>query len=206
MITESIITFATNVISALGYPGIAILTALESMMVPIPPEVTLVFSGFLAYSGRFNLILVILSAVVGAAIGSSIAYWVGYHFKEKIGKKLIQKHGHFLFFTENELKEVTNLFHKHGVWILTVCRFIPGLRSVISLPMGILQVPYPKFLLYTLIGTSLSAIVHAYAGYLLGNNWEEVKVYLKKFDMVIIVAGVLALLFYFYKRHHVKNR
>lgn len=205
MITEYLINFATNLISILGYPGIALLTAIESMMVPIPPEITVVFSGFLAWSGKFNLLLVIVFAVLGSVIGSSAAYWIGYHFKERIAKKLIQKHGHFLFFTEGELLKVQQMFKKHGFWVITVSRFIPGLRSIISLPMGILQVPYPKFILYTLIGSILSATTHAYAGYLLGNNWESVRLYLRRFDIFILSFGVLIIVAYFYKRYNKKH-
>lgn len=206
MITEYLINIATNAISSLGYPGIVLLTAAESMLVPIPPEVTVVFSGFLASSGKFNLMFVILSAVLGAAIGSSAAYWIGYHFKKIIVKKLIEKHGHFLFLTEAELDQTQQLFKKHGFWLITISRFIPGLRSVISLPMGILQVPYPKFILYTLIGSMLSATTHAYAGYLLGNNWEIVRTYLKKFDIFILAVVVLITAAYFYRKHLKKKR
>lgn len=205
MITEYLINFATDLISKLGYMGIAFTTALESMLVPIPPEITIVFAGFLAWSGNLELIPIIIFAVLGSIVGSSIAYWFGYHFKKVIIKKMIEKHGHFLFFTDSELNKVQHLFRKHGFWVITIARFIPGLRSIISLPMGILHVPYRKFITYTSLGAVMSAALYAYIGYILGNNWQEIKIYLKKFDILIIVIAFVIAGVYLLKRHRHKK-
>lgn len=200
MITEYLINFATSLISTLGYPGIFTLMATESLMVPFPPEVTLVFSGFLASTGTLNVLLVIVYAVFGALLGSSISYWIGYHFKKTIGQKLIEKHGHFLFISHDEYTKTQTLFKKHGPWVITVARFIPGLRSVISLPLGILHVPYIKFLEYTFLGSLGSSALLVALGYALGDRWQKVRIIIHKLDVLIIMLVLSAILFYIYKR------
>lgn len=206
MITEYLINFAVNFISASNYLGIFLLTLFESIMIPIPPEVTVVFSGFLAYSGKFNLPLVIISATLGALAGSTIAYYLGYHFKKVIGRKLIEKNGHFLFLTEEEFEKVHELFKQHGFWLITVSRFIPGLRSILSLPMGFLRVPYKKFIFYVFLGSLTSSTLLATVGYKLGDNWEKVQLYLHKFDILILVLILALVCLYISKRHRTKKR
>ena len=201
MITENLINFATNLIATLGYPGIFTLMATESLMVPFPPEVTLVFSGFLASTGKLNVFLVIICAVLGALLGSSISYWIGYHFKKTILQKLLDKNGHFLFITHNEYVKTQTMLKKHGPWMITVARFVPGLRSIVSLPMGILHVPYVKFLQYTFLGSLGSSSLLVALGYALGDRWQQVRNLVHKLDIAILAIGILTILVYIYKKN-----
>lgn len=169
-------------------------------MIPFPPEVTLVFSGFLASTGKLNVLVVISVAVLGALLGSSISYWIGYHFKKIIIQKLLKKNGHFLFISHNEYIKTQTLFKKHGPWIITVARFIPGLRSIISLPMGILHVPYVKFLEYTLLGSLGSSTLLVALGYALGDRWQQVRVIIHKLDAAIIVVMAIVIVLYIFKK------
>lgn len=200
MITEYIINTVTGIISTLGYPGIASLTALESIMVPIPPEVTLVFSGFLSAGGELNLYVAIGSAVFGALLGSSAAYFVGFHFKKHIIHKLMQKHGKFLIINQDEYLKIQNHLKTHGPWIITVARFIPGIRSVISILMGLMHVSYPQFLKFTFLGSLLSTSVLMLVGYQLGDKWHNVSSLIGKFDKFVLSAFVLLLLIYLFKK------
>ncbi len=201
MITEFLINIAINIITAMGYPGIFLVMAAESFMVPVPPEITVVFSGYLASAGKLNIIPVIVWSVAGALTGSTFAYWVGYHFKKTIVKKLIERHGHFLVFTQYELEETKELFKKHGPWIIFVSRFIPGIRSVVSLPLGILHIPFRQFITYTAVGTLISTSMLTYLGLILNDNWTQIRVYLHKFDILIIFFLIMILGVYIYKRH-----
>lgn len=200
MITEHFINFAITTISRLGYPGVVLLTALESLMVPIPPEVTLVFSGYLSSTGQFNIFSVIISAVFGALIGSTVAYAVGFHFKKYIIHRLLEKQGKFLFINKDEYLKAQNLLKKHGPWIITLGRLIPGARSVISILMGLLHVPFGEFIKFTFVGTLISSTVLTFTGYKLGSNWSTVSGLVHKFDIVIILTSVLLFVFYFYKK------
>ncbi len=204
MITEFLINIAISLISTFGYPGIILVSAMESLMIPMPPEITVVFSGYLASMGRFSALPVLIWSLFGALSGSTIAYWIGYHFKKTIIKKIIEKHGHFLFFTEYELSVTKKLFKKHGPWIISVSRFIPGLRSFVSLPLGILHVPYRQFITYTFLGTLGSTVLLISIGIILKDKWENIREYLHKFDIIILFLLILIVVLYIYKRH--KNK
>src|SRR5579872_4164062 len=97
---ESISQWIIHVISTLGYPGIIITMAIESALIPLPSEVIMPFSGFLASSGQFNLWLVALSGAIGNVIGSTLAYGLGYFGHEKVIRRLIRRWGKWIFISE----------------------------------------------------------------------------------------------------------
>lgn len=187
---------ATKIISTLGYAGIFILMMTESMVLPTPSELVMPFAGFLAAQGRFDFMLVILFSSLGSIVGSLISYALGYYG----GNRLILKYGRYLLLDEEDLKKTEAWFKRRGERTVLISRFIPVVRHLISIPAGIGKMDLKKFCLYTLIGATLWNTFLAYLGYLLGENWIEVRHYSEYISIpaavIILVAGG-----YFVYRH-----
>lgn len=197
---EHLANFIINLISTLGYPGIVITMAIESALIPLPSEVIMPFSGFLASTGRFNLELVALSGAVGNVIGSLIAYSIGYFGHEKLVRRFVRKFGRWILVSEKELNDAERLINKYKDLVVLVSRVIPGVRTVISLPAGFAKLPLGRFIVLTFIGSLVWSYFLAWIGFILGQNWKEIGPYFHKADTVIIGAIILGIGFYIYKK------
>ncbi len=194
-------TLIMNVIAQVGYLGIFILMALESACIPIPSEVTMPFSGSLVALGRFNLWAVVFVGTLGNLAGSLLAYAVGYWGQEKIVRIVIIKYGRYFLISEHEYDRAQKWFLKYGEIIVFASRMLPVLRTFISLPAGIAKMNLTKFILYTTIGSFLWSLVLTSVGMILGQNWQSLEVYFRKFDIFIVVGLVAAGLFYLYHKY-----
>ena len=193
-----------GIISDLGYPGIFILMALESALIPIPSEVIMPFSGFLVTEGRFDLKLVVLVGALGNLVGSWIAYALGYYGEKAVVRKLIAKYGKFILLTEEEFNSALKLFNKYGQWVAAVARVLPAIRTVISLPAGIAKLPFIKFSALTFFGSLIWSYFLTYVGVLLGENWQIIRPYFRKFDIFIVTVSIIVIGAYIY--HKLKKR
>jgi membrane protein DedA with SNARE-associated domain len=194
-LTEFLVNIIVSFISSTGYVCVYILMALESMVVPVPSEAVMPFAGFLIASGDFNFPLVILFSTVGSITGSLISYYVGAWG----GRPFIEKCGKYVFLNKHHLDLTEKYFNRRGDITILVCRFIPVVRHLISIPAGIGKMKLPRFILYTLIGAGIWNTFLAYVGYFLKSNWTEVLKYSNVIDIFIIVAIIVAIGFYVYR-------
>jgi membrane protein DedA with SNARE-associated domain len=188
--------FAVNIISALGYPGVAFLMALESACIPIPSEIIMPFSGYLAVSGKFSFWFVVLAGTIGNLAGSIAAYFVGYHG----GRPLIEKYGKYILLSAHDLDKAEIWFKKYGNISVFFSRLLPIVRTFISLPAGVARMPFWKFCFYTVLGCLPWSIFLTYIGVVLGENWKSIEVYFHKFDWVVIIIGSLLIIYWIYKK------
>ncbi len=195
-------SFIVNVISALGYPGVAGLMALESACIPIPSEIIMPFSGYLVAVGKFSLWLVVLSGTLGNLIGSIIAYFVGYYG----GRPLIEKYGKYILISPHDLDRAENWFKKYGSASVFFARLLPVVRTFISFPAGVAKMPFGKFCLYTTAGSLPWSFLLAYIGIVLGENWQSIEVYFRKFDWLIIILVGLFIGWWLYHKLKFKNQ
>lgn len=206
-ILETIVFWVMGVISTLGYPGIFFLMAAESALIPIPSEVIMPFSGFLVTEGRFSLWAITLSGALGNLVGSWAAYALGYWGHKTLVRKLVVKYGKFILLTEEEFDYSLELFNKYGQWIAAIARVTPGLRTVISLPAGIAKLPFLKFSLLTFFGSLIWSLFLGYIGVQLGENWQIIRPYFRKFDFLIIAVTIIFVVVYvYYKLHKRKTK
>lgn len=168
----------------------------ESALIPIPSEVTMTFAGFLASTGRFNLILVIFVGALANLVGSILAYWLGYWGEETVIRDLIKKYGKFLLITEDEYDRAEKWFRKYGESITFFSRILPVVRTFISLPAGIAEMNFWRFSIFTFIGSLIWSAFLTYIGFALGKNWNTLHVYYQKFELLII-GGVILLVGYY---------
>jgi membrane protein DedA with SNARE-associated domain len=193
---EFLSSYIIHLIQSSGYFGIFMLMTLQSAMIPIPSEVTMPFAGFLVGQGQLNFILVVLTGAMGNLVGGSIAYAIGYFLEENVILNLIKKYGKFLLVSEKEYDHSTHWLQKYGSAVVFFGRMIPGVASFISLPAGIAEIKYWKFALFTLLGSLIWSSVLTSIGVYLGSKWNTLGVYFHKFELIIVVLLVIAVLFY----------
>jgi len=198
-LSASIIQF----IHSAGYFGVYLFMLLNSALIPIPSEITMPFSGYLAQTGALALPLVIIAGVAGDLTGALIAYAFGYYLEEKVILNLINKYGKFILLSKHEYLQAVNLYKKYGNGITFFCRLLPGVRSFISVPAGLSEMKIWKFILFTVLGSLVWCSALAYIGYYLGAHWDSIGPIYHKFQIVIISVFVLLVAFYIY--HKVKK-
>src|SRR3989344_5117394 len=199
-IIKPLAEWIVHTISTVGYPGVFFLMLIESACIPLPSGITMPFAGSLVASGRFSLLLVALSGALGNLAGSLLAYALGFWGQEAVVRKLIKKYGKYILLSEKELEHSEKWFNKYGEIIVFTSRLLPAVRTFISLPAGIAKMNIKKFVIYTTLGSFLWSFVLAYIGMLFGRNWEKLHVYFQKFDLVVVILGVSAVIFYLYRK------
>lgn len=204
-IIEQIVFWVMGIIGDLGYPGIFLLMAAESALIPIPSEIIMPFSGFLVTEGRFNFWTVVVIGAAGNLAGSWAAYALGYWGHQGLVKKMVRKYGKWILLTEEEFDKAVDLFSKYGQWIAAVSRVLPAVRTVISLPAGIARLSFWKFSALTFFGSLIWSAFLAYLGVLLGQNWQIIRPYFRKFDIVIVAIFIILAGLYIYHKLHKKT-
>lgn len=193
---EQLSLFIIHLIQTTGYLGIFVLMTLESALIPIPSEVTMPFSGFLASQDELSFILIVLTGAFGNLVGSLIGYYIGYFLEENIIFSLVKKYGKFLLITEHDYVQSTRWFNKYGNAVVFFSRLIPGVRTFISLPAGLAEMNIWKFSIYTFLGSLAWSIFLTYIGFYLGSRWKDLEGYFRKFEVLIVVLLIFAVLIY----------
>lgn len=170
-----------------GYWGIALGMALESACIPLPSELVLPLGGFLAATGKITLMQAMMAGQLGGLAGSIVAYYVGRYG----GRTLLERYGKYVLISKHELDVADGWFARRGELTVFIGRLLPGVRTFISLPAGVAEMNFGRFLFYSFLGMLPWSIAFTYAGFRLGGAYEQVRVYLHKFDLAIIVALVL---------------
>jgi len=172
----------------------------ESALIPIPSEVTMPFAGFLVSLGKLNFFLAVLVGAVGNLAGSLIAYGLGYFGQETVVKQVIKKYGKWILVSENEFEKAEIWFQRHGGKIAFFSRLAPVVRTYISLPAGISKMNVWRFSIFTFLGSLIWSSILAYLGVLLGQNWQSLEIYFRRFDILIAVLGVILALAFIYRK------
>lgn len=194
---QQIIDWLVNVISTLGYPGVFIAVFLESFFAPIPSEIILPFSGFVASipDGGMNIVLVILVATIAAYLGSLPFYIIG-KWGEKPLLKFINRYGKYLFIQQSDVDKAFSVFEKYGNGVVFFGRLIPIVRTLISFPAGVAKMNFLKFSIYTLLGSLIWNTLLAYTGYILGDHWDVVGTWVSKYENAILIFIVVIFILY----------
>lgn len=194
-------SFAINLISGWGYGGVFILMALESALIPIPSEIIMPFAGFLVWEGKFDFMTVVLLGAFGNLVGSIAAYFLGFYG----GRPLLEKYGRYVFISREEIEKADSWFKKYGNFSIFISRMLPVVRTFISLPAGIARMPFWKFSLYTFLGCLPWSLALTYAGLIMGENWQNLEIYFKKLDWLIIIIIMAAIGWWLVKKFNKKN-
>jgi len=196
-LTESLVNFIVNFIGSAGYASIAVLMTCESMVLPVPSEAVMPFAGFLIFEGKFSFPLVIAFSTLGSIIGSLISYYIGMWG----GRPFIDKFGRYFLLNHHHLELTERYFKKRGDITILICRFIPVVRHLISIPAGIGEMNILKFLLYTILGAGTWNAFLTWCGYILKSNWGEIMKYSHIIDIVVVAALTGIAIYFFVKLH-----
>lgn len=179
-----------DVILHLGYEGLFFLVALENVFPPIPSEIILPLAGFLTGQSHMNYVLAVGAATAGSVIGALVLYGVGYAFGEHRVRAIVHSWGRWLGFKEEDVDKAQEWFDKYGGIAVMTGRLVPIIRSLISIPAGLRKMPIPTFIIFTTLGSLAWNSVLIGAGWILGDNWEQVEHYVGYLQYVVI-AGVV---------------
>ena len=199
---QHLIDGITHLIATLVYPGVLLLMSLESACIPVPSEAIMPFAGaqVTAPMGIFhpNIWALMLIGALGNLIGSVLAYWVGHTG----GRPFLDKYGKYVLIRKRDIDHSDAFFHKYGVWTVFFGRWLPIVRTFISLPAGIARMNFPQFCAFTFVGALPFCYLLAWAGTKLGQHWQQVHVWLQKADLA--VTAVLVVLFALWLWHHLR--
>lgn len=182
-----------KIIETYGYLGVAVLICIENVFPPIPSEVVLLAAGFLTIGTALSPVPVIAAATAGALAGAMVLYGLGRVLKKERLKKLFSgKFGQILRLKPEFVDEADVWFKKYETKAVLICRCVPVLRSLISIPAGIAQMPLVPFVALTLLGSAVWNTLLVYIGVVMGDAWELCLPYLKKYEHVVIAVIVIA--------------
>lgn len=193
-----------SIVSKYGYIGILLLIAIENIFPPIPSEVILTFSGFLAHDANLNLLLIIIFSTLGSVIGAIILYLLGFILNNKFFQKFIDtKLGKLLHLKHEDIDKSINRFKEEGYTSIFFCRLIPIVRSLISIPAGISKMNFTLFLFLTTIGSLIWNTILILLGNMVGENWYLVSNFFDKYSNLIFI---FALLIFLISKYHKRKK
>ncbi len=199
-VEQELLIFIGQAYELMGWPGVVVLMAIESASIPLPSEIIMPLAGWMlikerGLSASYTLVAGFYGAL-GCVIGSALAYWIGRYG----GRPLAEKYGRYVLLSHGDLDLADRWFAKYGDWVAFLSRLLPVVRTFISLPAGIARMNFPKFLIYTFLGSFPWCLGLAYAGYQLGAHWEQVREAIRPFDLPIILVILGLLGFHVYRR------
>jgi len=182
-----------------GYLGISLMMALENIFPPIPSEIILTFGGFMTtQTNDLNVVGVIIAATLGSIVGAILLYCIGFFIHIERLEKLIERWGHILRVKKDDIHRADSWFSRYGVWTVFICRIIPLVRSLISIPAGITKMNFLLFLIFTTLGTLIWNIILVNIGATLRESWHSIKGYMDMYsNITYIIIGVLIILLAF---------
>lgn len=184
--------WAMGMVESAGLIGVVFLMFLENVFPPIPSEAIMPLAGFLAAQGKLPLYGVILAGTAGSVLGALPLYYLG----RWVGGERIENwaacHGRWLTTSRQDVQKARGWFERHGGKTVLLCRLIPVVRSLISIPAGIARMNLGRFLLFTALGTAAWSTLLAGAGYWLEDNFQVVSRYLDPVSWVVLALIVLA--------------
>ena len=198
----------TGIIEQFGYLGIFLMIALENVFPPIPSEVILTFGGMMTKFTDLTVTGVIISATAGSVLGAVILYKIGNLLDVERLEKIVDRWGHILRVKKEDIHKADYWFDKYGYWTVLICRVIPLIRSLISIPAGMSRLNFWLFLLFTTIGTLVWNVILVSVGAAFGENWEKIVGFMDVYSNIayamIAVVMIVALLLFIKKRRKAK--
>jgi membrane protein DedA with SNARE-associated domain len=178
-------------VESAGAAGISLLMFLENVFPPIPSELIMPLAGFTAARGQASLVVVILAGSVGSLAGALLWYGIGRWLGLDRLKGLAARHGRWLTLSPDEIDGAQRFFERHGGKAVLLGRLVPGVRTLISVPAGIVRMPLGTFLIWSALGTLAWTAALAGAGYLLESRYDVVAGWIGPVSNVILCAAVL---------------
>ena len=199
-IEDALVNFAEDLYDAIGWPGVVFLMAIESACIPFPSEIIMPLAGWFLIEDKGHgweyLLLAGFFGALGNLIGSLIAYYAGMWG----GRPFLLRYGRWVLITPREIDLADRWFSRYGEVTVLASRMLPVVRTFISLPAGIARMNVWRFSILSFIGAYPWSVGLAWAGYLLGDNWEDISTYMRPVSIPIAVTLVLLAAYFVYRR------
>ena len=193
-----------NIMNQFGYLGILLLIMIENVFPPIPSEVILCFGGFMTNSTNLTILGVIIASTIGSVLGAIILYFLGKILnKERLIKIISGKIGKVLRLKVKDIEKADYWFDTKGSKTVFFCRFIPIVRSLISIPAGMSEMPFWKFITLTTLGTTIWNTILTVLGSIMGENWYKVASFIDEYATITLIILVILFIIgtvYFYSK------
>ncbi len=193
-----------NIMNQFGYLGVFLLIAIENIFPPIPSEVILLFGGFMTTYTKLNILGIVIASLLGSLSGAIMLYYIGKIFNKNRLKKIISgKVGKILRLKNSDIDKADKWFDTKGQKTVFFCRYIPLIRSLISIPAGMSEMHMSKFLVYTTIGSLIWNTVLIVIGSIVGNNWTSILSVLDTYSKIVVIVMVIVVILFvvlFYKK------
>ncbi|MGB9803025.1 DedA family protein [Desulfofundulus sp.] len=178
---EIVARWVVGFISDLGYWGIAIGMAIESANIPLPSEVILPFGGYLVSTGRLDFFWAAMAGTIGGTVGSVISYFFGL----RGGRPFLLRYGRYIGISHRHFELAERWFYHYGEATVFFTRLMPIVRTFISLPAGIAGMNFPRFVLYTFLGSLPWSFFLTFLGVKMGQHWQDLKYWFHRLDLVV---------------------
>lgn len=181
-----------DLINQSGYLGVGFLMFLETIFPPIPSEVIMPVAGLAAARGKMDVVGVIVSGTAGAMLGNTFWYFAARVIDIKRFKPFILRFGRWLTLDWHEIERAEKLFGTRGGAIVFFSRMLPTLRSLISIPAGLLHMRLSTFMLWSTLGTVIWTASLGMAGYILGRRFSQIETIIGPLSMAVMGAIIIA--------------
>lgn len=202
-IEQALLDFINATYDTIEWPGVVALMAIESACIPLPSELIMPLAGWMLIKDRglgFEwLFLAALFGALGNTLGSLVAYYAGAWG----GRPLVAKYGKYVLISHHDLDLADRFFQRWGNLAVLGSRLLPVVRTFISLPAGISRMPVGRFTVYTFVGSFGWSLGLAWAGFVLGENWEDLRSWMRPADIPILIIAAILLAWYVYR--HIKR-
>ncbi len=195
-------------IESLGYVGIAFLMFLENLFPPIPSEFIMPLAGYTANlpNSKLNIFGVFIAGLIGSVLGGIIWYYPGKLLGETRMYALADKYGKWITVSSKDIVKAKQWFNRQGKKAVFIGRLVPGVRTLISVPAGLSNMPLLPFIFYTTLGSALWVGLLTYTGYILGSQYKLVEEYLAPVSKIVFGGLILAFVFWLIKRKRKNQR
>jgi len=201
---HELISWLLETVGHLGYPGIFLLMAMESSIIPVPSELVMPPAGYLIHQGRMTWLPTILAGTFGSLAGAYANYYAAHY----LGRPLILKYGRYVLIPPDKFERVESFFLRHGEISTFIGRLLPVIRHLISIPAGVAGMNHLRFTLYTLLGAGIWCSILTWIGYAIGQNQELVMAWSHRALAWVILAscGLVAGYIWWQRRRQTLNR
>ena len=202
---HQLVEFLMNLFQTIGWFGVVVIMALESANIPIPSEVTMPLAGWMLVQAKgLSAWQAVMLGGFWGAVGCTIGSIVSYALGAWGGRPLVERYGKYILVSDEDLEKADRWFARWGDWASFISRLLPIVRTFISFPAGVVRMNFPRFTVYSFIGSFIWCGLLALGGFYFGEHWEQLRAIMRPFDIPIAIVIVAAFAYYVY--HHVRKR
>lgn len=193
---HALVQWLLDTIGSMGYPGIFLLMAMESSVIPVPSELVMPPAGYLAFQGKMNMVAAILCGTLGSLAGAYANYFASHY----LGRPLIIKYGKYVLIPPDKFERVELFFLKHGEISTFIGRLLPVVRHLISIPAGLAGMNHLRFSFYTLLGAGIWCSILTGIGYIIGENQQLIMQYAHQALVWVLLFSIVLISVYVWRQ------